>query len=225
MTAARIETVTFTGVDAATDPDRLQQLHSRYPRTELAVLAGGANRCRHQSLDAVAGWGRFAAAARVPMALHLCGPHARAVNTATDTAAVLELCAGFQRVQINAARYDPDRVAAFADAVGCRSVILQHRGGFDAGLPVVHPKVEYLFDRSGGRGRSCFDDWPPPPDTRTRVGYAGGMSPRNIAAALAAVHRFAQGRVWLDMETGVRTDDRLDLDKVEAVCQTVFAGR
>ncbi|GAA4256618.1 hypothetical protein HLK65_28415 [Azospirillum formosense] len=27
---------------------------------------------------------------------------------------------------------------------------------------------------------------------------------------------------WIDMESGVRTDDWLDLDKVEAVCRAVY---
>lgn len=53
-------------------------------------------------------------------------------------------------------------------------------------------------------------------------GYAGGLGPANIAAALDFAARFDGQRLWLDMETGVRDrDDWLDLDAVEAVCEEV----
>jgi hypothetical protein len=32
------------------------------------------------------------------------------------------------------------------------------------------------------------------------------------------------GRYWIDMESGVRTDDRFDIEKCRAVCEAVFGG-
>ena len=50
-------------------------------------------------------------------------------------------------------------------------------------------------------------------------GYAGGLNPDTIGDALAAIAaRVPDGQpYWIDMESGVRTDDRFDLDKCERV--------
>ena len=36
------------------------------------------------------------------------------------------------------------------------------------------------------------------------------------------VDRYSESRLWLDMESKVRTDGRFDLDKVEKVCQLAW---
>ena len=218
-----VELLTFTGVDDSTDPDTLAELWRRYPATEFGVLVGGSNRNRHQPAPAVGRWRQFSARTGVPMAVHLCGPHSATINDNCNTRNVAAMCAGFGRVQVNARCYDYSRVAAFADVADCGSVIVQQREAWTHAPPLQHPKVEYLFDLSGGRGRVSFDAWPPPADPGVRVGYAGGISPATIGAALAAVQRFAPTPLWLDMETGVRSGDRFDVGLVEAVCEAVFA--
>ena len=107
---------------------------------------------------------------------------------------------------------------AFADAVGSARVILQHRGG---PLPVEHAKLEYLFDRSEGAGRSAFDEWPAPPNG-DRYGYAGGIGPDNVCQAIATANARG-GAYWLDMEARVRTTrGEFDLDAVESVAGQAF---
>ena len=222
--AAPVESLTFTGVDSSTDPDTLLRLWRLYPATEFGVLIGGSNRARHQTPANVDRWRRFSVRTGVPMAVHLCGPYSARVNDHDDTRDVQAVCAGFGRVQINARFYNYDRVAAFADTVICDAVIVQQRETPISGPLLTHPKVQYLFDRSGGRGRRSFDAWPPPTSPNVRAGYAGGISPASIGAALAAVQQFGPASVWLDMETGVRTDDRFDVDLAETVCAAVFAA-
>ena len=87
--------------------------------------------------------------------------------------------------------------------------------------------LEYLFDPSSGRGESAFSRWPEPPvDAATRYGYAGGISPETIGEALAFASQHADAGLWIDMESGVRTeDDRFDLDKVEGICARVQRWR
>jgi hypothetical protein len=46
------------------------------------------------------------------------------------------------------------------------------------------------------------------------------LNPDNIEEQNAAIA--STGRYWLDMESGVRTDDWLDLDKCESVCRSLF---
>ena len=80
------------------------------------------------------------------------------------------------------------------------------------------PHVAYLIDGSGGRGIDKPIEIYDNPDIH--VGYAGGINPENVGAKLSQLleHR-SYGSFWIDMESGVRTDDWLDLDKVERVLE------
>ena len=118
---------------------------------------------------------------------------------------VLELCRGFGRVQINAKDYDAYKVVDFAEAVACAQVILQRRQPAPPDHVLPDPKVEYLFDLSGGRGRQSLTAWPRPALTESRSGYAGGLGFSNIDQALEFVAQYPEHLFWLDMESGVRT--------------------
>ena len=83
--------------------------------------------------------------------------------------------------------------------------------------------LEYLYDKSGGRGQSSFHQWPEPSGTLERMGYAGGIGPDTIDNALKFVERYPEHRLWIDMENRVRTEDGyLDLDKVRQVCERTW---
>ena len=98
-----------------------------------------------------------------------------------------------------------------------RGAILQCRGDFPADA-----RVDWLFDKSGGRG-AAPPSWPKAREGAF-CGYAGGLNPDNIGVALPAIAACVpEGQpYWIDMESGVRTDDRFDLDKCELVLTQVF---
>ncbi len=91
-----------------------------------------------------------------------------------------------------------------------------------------------LFDVSGGAG-IVPKDWPEPEyvdhqdidadrDHYGYHGYAGGLGPENVMDELARIRRVVDKvdrdcRIWIDMETHVRTDEVLDLAKVRAVLE------
>lgn len=90
-----------------------------------------------------------------------------------------------------------------------------------------------LFDASGGRGIGA-KEWPGPYDyigsfgRRVPHGYAGGIGPDNVAEMLDSVEAsashgggFCDYPVWIDMESKIRTDDKFDLAKCEAVMSAV----
>lgn len=230
-----LEIVTFTGVDAATDLDRLEELAQRYRWTEFGVLVGSQTPKRSgvaanpifpplEILDELR--------KRLPddrLALHLCGRYAREALVMHAASTLPAMCEGFGRVQINLhgdvdaperISAHQDRIVAAAERLPCTSVIIQHRGDWST-VPVSHPLVEYLFDRSEGRGEEGFEHWPPPP-AMERVGYAGGIGPDNIDLAIEFAQRHRERPIWIDMERNVRTDGYwLDLDRVEAVCRRV----
>jgi phosphoribosylanthranilate isomerase len=58
--------------------------------------------------------------------------------------------------------------------------------------------------------------------SKVHLGFAGGINPDNVIDKMDEITSLPVGRFWIDMESGVRTDDRFDLDKVEDVCKKVY---
>lgn len=214
--------ITFTGVDQKTDAGTVRHIHRRYPKTEFAVLAGNPdNGNRYPGDGAIRALVGFIGG-EVPLALHLCGSRARSVFDGSWGDDLLDLCEGYGRVQVNSSNTDHSKANDFAEALGCERVILQRRGPVSVRRGELHPKIEFLFDRSGGRGAEGMCLWDDPPAGHTRSGYAGGLGAHNIERAVT----FAQsvpGHIWLDMESRIRdADDWMDLEVVASVCEKVF---
>lgn len=211
----RPEFITFTGVDAWTDPAGLAQLGSEYP-IEWGILFSTQRQGVDPRYPAREVIQRLVQELPLRWAAHLCGADARAVLEAGASPHDDLLAAHFQRCQINTADpgAQPALVAQWAQEVNVRA-ILQCRSSF--------PRVsatDMLFDASGGRG-IVPTDWPTAVRT-TFCGYAGGLSPENVAQALAVIGTRAD-KFWLDMESGVRDEnDRFSLGKCRAVCEAVY---
>ena len=232
-----LEKLTFTGIDSQTSFEALSTFADRWPRVEFGVLVGSATSNEDngifpplETVGRLREWGREDGR---QTAIHLCGSWARGVmRLGGASEAIYGICSGFGRVQVNLhpdnyleprrISVDQERVALFADRVDCEKVILQHRGAWDA-VPVKHPKVEYLFDRSEGAGREAFDEWPEPSSELPRMGYAGGIGPHNISMAMEFVERHGDVALWLDMEGRIRNGNGLlDHGAVKAVCERAF---
>ncbi len=205
--------ITFTGIDERTDLSRCARISSRWP-VEWGVLIGGRlgkNRypsevAIHRAVDTSC---RFA----MPISLHACGKFAQEANQGKAPV----FAAWCRRMQVNMASNAYDLAALLRLAAQERmTIIVQCRG---VRFPEPVPGLQYLFDRSGGKG-VLPTHWPIGPAGQL-VGYAGGINPDNAAEV---VSRIQADRYWIDMETGVRTEDWLDLDKCEAVCRAVYGG-
>ena len=208
------EFITFTGLDAATDLSRAKALSHRFP-IEWGVLFSGSrqgNEHRYPDAVTVANIANFGG---LRLAAHLCGSHSADILASKQPALPVGID-HFHRIQINCSRPAILPILSFQAAVD-RGCVLQCRGDtFPADRSVT-----WLFDRSGGVGKQP-DTWPPHPDNETLVGYAGGIGPDNVLSTLKAVS--GAGPYWIDMESNVRTDDVLDLDKCEMVCRLVYGG-
>ncbi|MGH6814209.1 MAG: hypothetical protein ACREC6_00730 [Hyphomicrobiaceae bacterium] len=211
--------VTFTGLDAWTPVRELSALSREFP-IEWGILLHPARQ----------GSGRYPPLADIRSMLsldlrfsaHLCGGYARDVVRSVNLPAVLmPLLDRCHRVQINTSErgIEPDRIAAFAARFNARG-ILQCRG-FER-FP-EHPGVDWLFDRSGGKGR-LPDRWPLPGPSLPIAGYSGGLGPDTVETALAVIARQHPAHVpfWIDMESAIRIDDRFDLGKCRRVCEIVY---
>lgn len=223
------EFITFTGIDDATDLVAARALAAEYP-VEYGVLFSPERQGfspRYPNWSTISQMLLFAMPGS-RYAAHLCGGYSRLLLASASTTLDSVLQEHFGRVQINT-HYVGINVAAIAEwAESVRAQpILQCRGAFPA-----EEDVSWLFDASGGRG-VVPETWPAAarreptddcPDVPRLVGYAGGLSPTNIATALPAIAAAAgDSPYWIDMESGVRdADDRFDLAKCRAVCKAVY---
>ena len=222
MTRATVG-LTFTGVDEETDLDALAGCSG--PGIEYAVLAGSSTgrHPRFPGLERILEFRDKCASTGVRSAIHLCGHLARAANEGRHDE-LEKLCRGFGRIQVNAPSADDyvqDELERLQDRLGA-PVIVQHREPFTTSRPFAGPQVSYLLDRSGGRGIAGQESWSEP-WPGIACGYAGGLNPQNIGSALAQAAAFNRP-TWLDMETGIRTGDRLDMRKVRRIVRIATTG-
>ena len=222
----RLTNITFTGIDAKTDLVALHDIQQQYPFVEFGVLTSYhwyengnryldpylINRLQYSGLN---------------LSLHICGgaaydaAHGYWTNIDKLTWNNLVL---FKRVQLNIAeRKDNPDVVAESPVLG-QKVIIQQRNAKEVDLFKntlshhfqISEAFSVLLDASGGRGIDTSIDIL---DGNYEVGYAGGINPDNVAEKLSYLMKNANTPFWIDMESGVRTDDWFDVDKVRKVLE------
>ena len=214
-----INNITFTGVDQWCNLLELDTIARQASplRIEWAMLAGSSTgkSPRFPDVDTIVRFRDRAAYRGTPAALHLCGRLARAV-AAGELDEVVDLGTGFGRIQVNAASHDYDLLAELARRTGA-TVIAQQQDGFTKDGPPADG-LEYLDDGSGGRGISQVDGWSTAWKD-VRCGYAGGIGPGNVGKAMRRAAAAGGADAWIDMESHIRTAERLDTRKVSDVIQ------
>ncbi len=182
------------------------------------------------------------------LSLHLCGRWVRQLLLGVDELPGDGIDPKFRRVQLNfhAERTKCKPTGFFQalltlDGPKPRQWIFQHdgSGGNDHHDAVNaeayennHVDAVALFDVSGGAG-IVPTEWPAPEyiaasdgdrEDYAYHGYAGGIGPDNVLTEIERIRKVVDKvddhcRIWIDMETRVRTNERLDLDKVVAVLE------
>ena len=233
-----ITQVTFTGIDERTDIVRLVKIQRKYPFVEFGFLVsrsrqGKENRYPDLSvLEKLEGLG-------LNLSCHVCGSLAREIILENQTRrfarysdASLRDYLGrfmslFKRVQLNVAEAKdlPEETLIWIPD-GIEELIIQQnpaRLQFRHITYIGNFEPTHLMDASGGRGKET-NFIPHLWDNRT--GYAGGLNPENIIRKIQPLFKVKprieyKDDFWIDMESGVRTDDWFDLDKVESVLKTL----
>jgi hypothetical protein len=219
--------VTISGPDDGVDPAELARLSGEYPFVEWGILYSSKRNGepRYPSLGWRVRLGKIGT--RMQLSLHLCGQVARDVLEG-DTELIGTVDDDYQRIQVNGWRPSGQEFRSVVTGES-REFILQARCEEDlqrAAIEISAIKdealeewtgsVSVLYDVSGGQGIAPMS-WPLPiPRVGTYLGYAGGIGPDNVVAVLLAIGPLAHD-FWIDMESGVRTDDRFDLAKVRRV--------
>lgn len=237
--------VTVSGADNDVSYQDLLDLSKEYPFVEWGILISESTKERYPSLDWLKGLTKYIENAesannlkhhlprfkRPNLSAHLCGKVAR------------DFCKGewsyfkklptyiFNRIQINLSTFvdeidkdlfiktltNDDIFKLFFNLERFNQLILQLKD-------IKHPLIEEmrqnnlnvvpLYDISGGEGK-LPEGWPEPLQIFT--GYAGGLNAENIIKNLTILEDLAQEKeIWIDLESGVRTDNKFDLVKVKA---------
>lgn len=197
--------ITFTGLDNKTTRAHIDLL-LKDPRVELGVLLSanpdGRNRYMYpHQVQTVLEWctGRSA--------MHVCGG-ARNQLFGSRIDHLVNLAG---RIQVNGALEAPD-VEAICRRFPEKEFITQHTAMNRGLLAVPFENHLLLVDGSGGRGISP-QVWQRP-ETKKRVGFAGGLGPSNVAREVERIKMVAQEPFWIDMEGRLRdSQDWFDVEK------------
>jgi phosphoribosylanthranilate isomerase len=217
----KLRNVSITGADDLVSLADLNEVAWEYPFVEWAILllpelAGDFRAPSEKWIRAFAlGYeGEY-------LAMHLCGNALTGfVEGKRD---ILDLMKGFNRIQLNLefgnveGKYDPEKLIAQIKAHPEFEFIIQYTDKRREMLPKLAGVANHsiLFDASAGRGVAP-EGWPAPIPGHF-CGYAGGIGPGNVTEHLEKIAVAGAQETWIDMESGVRTNDRFDLDKVRAV--------
>ena len=220
----QLKYTSITGADDAVDPQELLKLSREFPFAEWAILLLPARTgtARFPSTEWIRNFSKLGQGLHT--AMHLCdGALLGFIRGDTE---ILDLMSGFKRIQLNLkfgdveGKYDPaDLVKRVRDNPQFQFII-QYGKDKQSLLPLLAdvPNHAVLYDDSAGRGISP-DSWDPPLPGHF-CGYAGGLNPANVAQQIEIIAKVAPGyTTWIDMETGVRTDDKFDLTKVRRVLE------
>lgn len=220
--------VTFTGIDDKTSLDVLKLLDSESIEWGILVSANNTDKGiktrfpSFETIDKVLNLGLN------NVSCHICGNLARHYVKTGDFSQIRDfLTQGrvekFSRFQLNIRGYDGYKPFVIEEDI---HIIIQVSDPksyqYFYQMQELNPeKVEALIDYSGGKGKlGCFNYVS---DGDEIFGYAGGINANNVVYILG----YIEGRMeydvkyWIDMESSVRTDDWLDLNKVAEVCDEV----
>lgn len=229
-TANGLHLVSITGADDNVSLETLHALGQRFPFVEWALLyvpkpGGPRNPTRRWREEFFAS----PAASTASTAVHLCFKEAfeqlldGSLSPEVFKADRIQLNINARRVEFT----DDEVLDVYKRSLDLGpDIILQHQGltapvvgRFLASLkPADLARVHVLIDESRGKGVAPAV-WGVPPEVArptTYVGFAGGINPENTTHVLGQLASQLRP-YWIDMETGVRTDNEFDAAKVEAV--------
>jgi hypothetical protein len=222
----KLQHITFTGIDGKTDLGELWEIQQEYPIVEFGVLVAknwreNGNRYFNPSfLDALESRG-------LNLSAHLCGSVARAAirgdwELYRDWARSYPYFFNRCQINISLSKENPEKITIDDCAHSFNEIILQQKD--IRHLNLFHnsqkknygePDISVLLDASGGQGINTEIEVL---SGNYKVGYAGGINPDNVYEKLKYLLTNEQvGDFWIDMESGVRTDDWFDTAKVRQV--------
>jgi hypothetical protein len=218
-----IDRVTVTGADDSTDIGLLKKIHEQFPFVEFGILM--SRKCfgmpRFPSKEWLSKLDDAYCYEGISFSAHLCGEYVRDLLQGKNYHEIADTLGLetplFHRVQLNTHgikhKFNTDSVHDLlqtADFNG-QHYIFQQDGANDklrdCVLDFNVQSKHFLFDLSHGAG-VVPKDWPARIEGKY-CGYAGGLSPENVAGELAKLENLLTTATagWIDAETKLRSDD------------------
>ncbi len=220
----KINKVTLTGADNKTNYVDLLKLQEQYPFVEWGILFSKSKEGQQRYPTQEHIKKQFTGA--LELSAHFCGWWSKEVLENQNFSLITGLAEQFKRVQLNynfknSKGWNLVDLLRFAERYNEKNIILQYnRSNSETldkfqvnGLP---DNIHFLYDGSGGRGTQIqtIDE----PIGKYYTGYSGGLDTENIDSICATISRTKnESKVWIDMESGVRTNNDFDLLKVKTI--------
>ena len=202
--------VGFAGIDENTNLGKAIELAEKFPVAWGILISETNNTSRYPSMEFCE-----EVIKNLPYTMvHFCGSISREINKTGIVPEKLIPKSGAIQLNLRDEEYALKNLEDVCEYTGL-PVIRQSRD--TDRFPELPESIHALFDPSGGRGIS-IDNYPISTKYHA-VGYAGGFKPGNCHDF---VQKCASVYYWIDMESGVRTNDWLDLDKCQAVCDEIY---
>ena len=225
----KLNKVTITGADDSIKPSDLIEISNKYPFVEWGILfsANKLGTPRYPTKEWLQELYSTVKGERINLSAHFCGGYASSIllgtfNALANIGIKMDI---FNRYQVNfqASKYN-NTIAEFnklIEKTPMANFIIQAN---EINQIVVNDLIEskyqnvsFLFDASGGKGLMA-NEYKKPFDGFL-CGYAGGLNPDNLKEELLKMVAAAgESTVWIDTESGVRSNEgkQFDLDKVVA---------
>ena len=217
-----INKVVLTGADDNTSIADLKQIQKEFSFVEWGILiASNPGRNRYPSEDYINSLKNTG----LNLALHICGKHSRDIMSDGIIDIKYDF---FDRYQINFnffhTKHTLSNYSELVNKFPNKKFILQSNFSNEPYIKTILNEyniinTNILYDSSGGRGTEIKTINNP---YNVYTGYSGGLNPGNVNNICDIISNHPDiSKVWIDMESGVRTDDKFDLNKVYNVLKIV----
>lgn len=228
----KIDKVTITGADDRTSYNDLLTLQEDFPFVEWGILFSNSKEGEFRYPSAAHRKAQFIG--ELNLSAHFCGWWAKQVLEKQNFKLISDLPKQYKRIQINynfehgitesATQWSLEALAEFVDSSFDRRIILQYNKSnklfIDSALSLydMSSKIHLLYDSSGGRGTEIKKIQPSIGGHYT--GYAGGITIDNLDSICCDIIRVKDAAtVWVDLESGARTNNVFDLELVRALLE------
>lgn len=223
----KINRVTLTGADNKVSGQILLDLQNQYSFVEWGILFSKSKegQQRYPSKEHI----DLEFINSLNLSAHFCGWYSKEVLEKQNFELISKLHKTFKRVQINynfsnSNGWNLIELIKFAQQLKNIKIILQYNKSNYEILDYFIKKhnkldnIDFLYDGSGGRGTLIKTIQEPINNHYT--GYSGGLDVDNIENICETIKSFNnENEVWIDMESGIRTDNEFDLKKVKAILE------
>lgn len=231
--------VSFVGVDSSTNLQDIKNLVDANTNEsfylEFGVLYSETRQGtdpRYPLLKDINSITKFLYDELIYCSIHLCGYEAISKFLEKD-AEVMDLVKYADRIQlnINLDKFDINELAleianlSIDSNIKLKNIIIQVNKSKKPLIDlikkfrVLYSNINFLYDASGGYGRTI--EIIQPVDEEYYTGYAGGINPDNVVNIVKKIDAVNDKSYYIDMESGIRTNDIFDIKKCIKIVQSL----